>query len=657
MSLRLFRFAKSLIPRISSSELIALQSGSTSLDRELFKGSVDTTEIKLQTNTSPFYKTFRQKADELCSQYKQGQVYPSFRTANLFEYLGKEGFFSFIIDKKYGGNRLSSQEFSSLLTYITSCNSALGVSVMVPNSLGPAELVSHYGTESQKDHFLPKLASGYYTPCFGLTGIHNGSDAIGQLDKGIIKQNSDGSLCIEATVNKRYITLAPVANCIGLAIHVEDPDNLLPSKKNGISVALLTRDHPGLIMNTHHNPLDVGFPNGTIKGTISIPLDSIIGGEEEIGNGWKMLMECLAAGRGVCLPASALASSKVATTGIWNYATHRKQFKMPLLEMEGVREKIVNAVFHTWCIESSIKLTNELLDRGAKPAVLSAIMKQQTTERGRIVLNEAMDIHAGGSICLGDNNFTHQFYKSAPIGITVEGSNTLTRSLIIFGQGMNKSHPVIESMLKAILDDSPIKFQQEFIKMVRHSIGCYLSTFTYKIGLDRSEFYNIAEVLERQTMYFAHLSNVISIRGGKLKREQMLSGKMSDILSNLYLGHSIMWYHKQRNIPVEFTKYCVRRITYENSQLFNEVSQNLSLYEKIFTFQTREKVISPSFVELNDVVELLKKDDTILSILKEDVFMKDNVLERLDNLRFLENTPEYDLEVDKCLQVGEYKNV
>ena len=657
MSLRLFRFAKSLIPRISSSELIALQSGSTSVDRDLFKGQVILSNVTLQQDKTNLYNTFRQKADELCSQYKQGQVYPSFRTANLFEYLGKEGFFSFIIDKKYGGNRLSAQEFSSLLTYITSCNSALGVSVMVPNSLGPAELVSHYGTESQKEHFLPKLASGYYTPCFGLTGIHNGSDAIGQLDKGIIKQNSDGELYIEATVNKRYITLAPVANCIGLAIHVEDPDKLLPLNRDGISVALLTRDHPGLIMNTHHNPLDVGFPNGTIKGTISIPLDSIIGGEEEIGNGWKMLMECLAAGRGICLPASALASSKVATTGIWNYATHRKQFKMPLLDMEGVREKIVNAVFHTWCIESSIKLTNELLDGGAKPAVLSAIMKQQTTERGRIVLNEAMDIHAGSSICLGDNNFTHQFYKSAPIGITVEGSNTLTRSLIIFGQGINKSHPVIESMLKALLKDSPDMFQKEFMKMVRHSVSCYLSTFTYKFGFNHSEFHNIVELLERQTMYFAHLSNVISIRGGKLKREQMLSGKMSDILSNLYLGHSVLWYHKQRNIPVDFTKYCVKRINYENSLIFNEILRNLSLYEKMFTFQIREKVISPSFCEVNDVVELLKKDDTVLSILKEDVFMKDNILERLDTLKMLENTPEYEAEVDKCLQVGEYKNV
>ena len=212
-------------------------------------------------------------------------------------------------------------------------------------------------------------------------------------------------------------------------------------------------------------------------------------------------------------------------------------------------------------------------------------------------------------------------------------------------------------MLKAILDDSPKKFQQEFIKMAKHSISCYVSTFTSKIGVNNSEFYNIIDTIERQTKYFAHLSNVISIRGGKLKKEQMLSGKMADILSNLYLGYSIMWYHRQRNIPENFTKYCLKRINYENSLLFNEILRNLSFYEKIFTFQTRETVISPSFVELNDVVELLKKDDTILSILKEDVFMKDNVLERLDNLRFLENTPEYDLEVDKCLQVGEYKNV
>lgn len=654
MSLRLFNFAKSLIPRISSSELIALQSGSTSIDRDIFEGQIKTNNINYTKDKTPLYQNFKDKARILCNNYKQSQVYPSFRTKQLFENLGKEGFFSFIIDKEYGGNRLSAQEFSSLLTYITSCNSSLGVSVMVPNSLGPAELVSHYGTDKQKNYYLPKLANGNFIPCFGLTGIHNGSDAIGQIDKGIIKK-IDGKLCIEASVNKRYITLAPVANCIGLALQVEDPDKLLPSKNEGISVALLENDHPGLIMNTHHNPLDVGFPNGTIKGNIQIPVDCIIGGQEQIGNGWKMLMECLAAGRGICLPASALASSKVATTGIWNYALHRKQFKMPLLTMEGVQEKLVNALFHTWCIESSIKLTNELLDKGAKPAVLSAIMKQQSTERARIVLNEAMDIHAGSSICLGENNFTHQFYKSAPIGITVEGSNTLTRSLIIFGQGMNKSHPIVENMLKAILDNSPEKFQNEFLRMIRHSLKCYTNTFTSKFSFNLGEFYNIKKTMENQMYAFAHLSNVLSLRGGKLKKEQMLSGKMADLMSNLYIGYSIYWYDNQRNIPIEFTQYCLKRITHENSLLIKQITRNLTLKEKLLTFQINQNSICPSFYEQQKIITLVKDDPKILDILKEDVFMENNILEKLNTLSSIDNETEYKKKVDECLQVGEYK--
>ena len=224
---------------------------------------------------------------------------------------------------------------------------------------------------------------------------------------------------------------------------------------------------------THHNPLNAGFPNGTLKGNISIPIENIIGGPEKAGMGWKMLMECLASGRGVCLPASANASSKVATYGIFHYIKHRKQFKIPLIKMEGVQEKFVNMLFNTWLIQSSVAFTNCLLDKGEKPAVISAIMKQQTTDRGREVLNNGMDIHAGSAICLGENNFLEKFYRSAPIGITVEGSNTLTRNLIIFGQGLNKSHPYIYPVLDSILTDNIDNFNHSFKNILKHSLSLY----------------------------------------------------------------------------------------------------------------------------------------------------------------------------------------
>ena len=274
----------------------------------------------------------------------------------MYHFLTSHKYFSFLINEKYGGVKLSVNELSDVITKITSVDPALGVVTMVPNSLGPGELLTMYGTEEQKENYLPRLASGELIPCFGLTGPNNGSDATGSIDTGrIVLEN--GQPMIKVSLNKRYITLAPVANLMGIAFNLEDPDNILG--KEGVTVALVERDHPGLIQNTHHNPLNAGFPNGTIKGEFIIDLDQVIGGEESIGNGWKMLMECLSAGRGICLPATANASSKVATFGIINYAKVRKQFNMPLLKMEAIQEKINSMVFNTWIIQSSVDLTND----------------------------------------------------------------------------------------------------------------------------------------------------------------------------------------------------------------------------------------------------------------------------------------------------------
>ena len=424
---RLFNFVKNKIPKISNTELIALRSGNTSIDREILLG-------KVNLNFKPNYKF---KFDEgrlsfLLNNFDGKKIYPNDNNNKWLDFLGKNKFLSFLIDEKYGGIKLSTNEISSVLTRISSVDPSLGVITMVPNSLGPGELLSLYGTEEQKNKYLPKLASGDLVPCFGLTGPENGSDATGNIDTGVLVKK-DGKIKIKVKVNKRYITLAPVANLLGVAFNLEDPDNLLG--KEGITLALLNRDHPGLIQNTHHNPLDAGFPNGTIKGEFYVDLDDIIGGEDNIGQGWKMLMECLAAGRGICLPATANASSKVSTVGIFNYMKVREQFKIPLYKMEAIQQKFLNMIYNTWIIQSSVELTNDILDSGNSPAVISAIMKQQCTERGRIVLNEAMDIHGGGAICKGYSNFLAKYYQGAPIGITVEGSNTLTRSLIIFGQG------------------------------------------------------------------------------------------------------------------------------------------------------------------------------------------------------------------------------
>ena len=639
----LFNRIKNIIPKISSTELIALTSGTTSLDRQIFQGNVSLPKY-INVNNSNTFKKFNSSCDILLNNFNDDNVYPSPNYNDILNYISKEKFFSFIIDDKYGGNKLTTKELSSILTKITSQNPAIGVTVMVPNSLGPGELLQHYGSDEQKNYFLPKLASGDLIPCFGLTGQNNGSDAVGQIDEGIIKKEGE-KLVIDIKINKRYITLAPVANLIGLAFKLKDPSGLLKEGREGITVALIKGNHKGLIKETHHIPLNAGFPNGTLKGNIKIEVNDIIGGEKNIGNGWKMLMECLAAGRGVCLPATALASSKVATYGIYNYSNHRKQFNLPIIKMEGVNKKFLDMVYNTWVIQSSVHLTNYLLDQGEKPAVLSAVMKQQTTDRAREVLNNAMDIHAGSAICLGRNNFLEKFYRSAPIGITVEGSNTLTKNLIIFGQGLNKSHPYIFPIFESILNNDIKNFNKNLKKIISHSLLLYLKTFT---------LFNTQ--LEKQTIDFACLSNFIALKGGSLKKEQYLSGDMADIFSNLYLAYSVKWYQENFNISNKLTNYCIDRLLEENIEKFNRIIDNSDL--KFALIHLKKKYHKDLYRKNTIILEEIKNNKKIMNFIKEDVFMEGTILEDLEKLNLLdENSLEYKQLYDKVISVGEFKNI
>tara|TARA_Y100000991_G_C21968713_1_gene348263 strand:- start:161 stop:2071 length:1911 start_codon:yes stop_codon:yes gene_type:complete len=632
----LFNVIKKRIPSISSTELIALRSGNTSIDRNILQGKI--IYPKYKENNFKFSDT---ELNNLLSNFDGSKIYPNNNNNKWINYLAKNKYFSFLIDEKYGGIKLSTNELSDILTKITSVDPALGVVTMVPNSLGPGELITMYGTEIQKDKYLPNLANGNLIPCFGLTGPENGSDATGSIDKGIVIKE-DNKVKIKISVNKRYITLAPVANLMGIAFDLEDPDNLIG--KSGITVALLDRNHPGLIQNTHHNPLNVGFPNGTIKGEFIIDVDQVIGGEENIGNGWKMLMECLSAGRGVSLPATANASSKVSSFGIYNYIKVRKQFKLPLANMEAIQEKFNNMIYNTWIIQSSVALTNDILDSGKSPAVISAIMKQQTTERGRIVLNEAMDIHAGGSICLGDSNYLEKFYKSAPIGITVEGSNTLTRSLIIFGQGLNKSHPYIYPILDSILNNDLEKFKINFNGIVKHSLQLYYKSLSFNNSL------------EQQIINFANLTNFVAIKGGALKKEQMLSGDMADIFSNLYLAASVKYYHINNNASLELTSYTIQRLMNENQEKINKIIDNLGP-EKYLLLHLKKPVKTISYSKEIDIFNEIMSNPNIIHEIKKNIYVKDNILEDLESINNIDDQSlEYRDLKNRIINVGEFDN-
>ena len=638
----LFRFVKSRIPKISDTEMIALQSGTTCVDRDILCGT-----YRFPKPYEGETKFSKLKTDFLLKNVDNKPLYPNEDNNFWINHLAKNKFFSFLIDESYGGIKLSVNEMSALLTKIASASPALGVAVMVPNSLGPGELLIQYGTEEQKEKYLPKLASGECIPCFGLTGPNNGSDATGSIDKARVVE-VDGKLKLRVCLNKRYITLAPVANLMGIAFDLEN--NLAPRScgdtlgKSGVTVALVERDHPGLIQDTHHNPLNAGFPNGTIKGEIDIDLDQVIGGVDNIGNGWKMLMECLSAGRGVSLPATANASSKTATYGIYHYMKIREQFRMPLASMEAIQEKFMRMMYHTWVIQSSVEMTNDLLDEGHSPAVVSAIMKQQTTERGRQVLNDAMDIHAGGAICLGRNNFLEAFYRSAPIGITVEGSNTLTRSLIIFGQGLNKSHPHIYPLLESILNDDLGAFKKSFNALLMHSISLYFRS------------YSLGKELDQEVVRFAALTNFVALKGGALKREQQLSGDMADMFSNLYLAVSVKYYQKKHNVSQKYTNYVVKRLLKENKHIMNRVIDNLGP-ERYLLLHMKRTPCSNYYDNEKTMFEYIMKETKIMDEIKKNIHIKGTVLEDMESVLIEDKKGIWNKDLaNKVIQVGEFEN-
>lgn len=630
---------RKIIPRISQTELIALRTGTVSIDGDIFKGNVNTTNIK--PNESRFFDI--NIVNKILYKFNNQPVYSKY-LKNIMDDLSKYKLFSFIIPKKYGGTELSASEMSSVLTRISSKNPSIGVTVMVPNSLGPGELLTHYGTEKQKDYYLPKLATGEFIPCFGLTGPNNGSDALGSIDTGTIIKK-DNKLFIRTTVNKRYITLAPIANLVGLAIDLKDPDGYLDSKKSGITLLLINKQFSNVDMNTHHNPLNIGFPNGTVKGTIDVSIDDVIGGEENVGNGWKMLMECLAAGRGICLPATANASSKVCTYNIYNYMKHRRQFNIPLEKMEGVSNKFCDMMYNTWLINCSVALTNSILDQGSKPSVISAIMKQQTTERGREVINNSMDIHGGSGICLGENNFTEKFYNAAPVGITVEGSNTLTRNLIIFGQGLNKSHPHIYNIYDSVVNNDLKSFKLNLNKMIKHSLSLYAKT--------HKNMY-VKSNIHTQTIDFANLSNFVALLGGKIKQNQSISGDMADILSNIYLAEAVIWYEDNYSVSTELKDYCLKRLIQENSILINRVIDN---YPSSLSMLLRKNKIKSFDYEMNRrLMNEIKNNKNIMNHIKKDIFI-DDPSKKLEDLDTTKDEEQYNKMYQDVISVGEYDNV
>ena len=450
--------------------------------QDLFSGDlalkklVGTYDVQLTAEEQSFLDN---ETEVLCEMLDQHQIeIDQNLPPEVWDYIREKKFMGMVMPKKFGGLGFSGHGHAVVIEKIGGRSPTAGTTVAVPNSLGPGELLYHYGTPEQQNFYLPRLAHGIEIPCFGLTGPASGSDAASMRDEGIVVKEN-GVLGIRATFNKRYITLAPVATVIGLAFKLKDPDNLLTVGKEGITVALLPTEPnpivpqgvPGLRTGPRHNPLNVGFMNGTVQGdSVFIPMSAVIGGEERCGFGWNMLMECLGEGRGISLPAGAVAAARLCTLAVGGYARVRKQFKVPIADMEGVQEKLANIGMITYQVSAAQAMFDAVLANGEKPPVLSAIMKHECTEKGRVATNEGMDIIGGAGISRGPANFLAPVYVNTPVCITVEGANALTRSLIIYGQGLTRSHPHLLHLIKAIQDgDNMDEFNAQLKNIIAHA--------------------------------------------------------------------------------------------------------------------------------------------------------------------------------------------
>jgi acyl-CoA dehydrogenase len=555
----IFALFKRILPAMSDTERDALEAGTTWWDADLFSGRPDWNKLiqlrrpSLTAEEQSFMDNEVRQLCELVDDWEATQVWQGL-PAPAWQFARDKGFLGMIIPKLYGGKAFSAYMHSQVVMQLSTRCSALAVQVMVPNSLGPAELLLHYGTDQQKDYYLPRLASGVEIPCFALTSPYAGSDAAAIPDTGVVcmgQHEGRETLGLLVSWNKRYITLGPVATLLGLAFRVVDPDGLLPPGATpGITCALIPTAHPGVVIGRRHWPLNAVFQNGPTSGeNVFIPMEWIIGGPQQIGKGWRMLMECLAAGRAISLPSASVGTAKLAVRGTSAYCAIRRQFKTAIGKFEGVQEALARMGGNLYMMDATRKLSALAVDLGEKPAVISAIAKYHVTERGRAVVNDGMDILGGKGICMGPSNFLARAYQQIPIAITVEGANILTRCLIIFGQGAIRSHPYVLKEMQSTAESDRRKgehdFDAAFFGHVRFFIANAFRSLWYGLSAGRTAPTpdNSAEdmapyyrAVGRLSTAFALLTDVsMFVLGGELKRRERISARLGDVLSQMYL--------------------------------------------------------------------------------------------------------------------------
>ena len=560
-----------MLPEISETEQVALDAGTVGWEGELFAGKPDWTILKKQ----PYLELTLEEqqfldgpVEELCRMTDSWEITHVDTDLNpeTWEFLKKNRFFGMIIPKEYGGLGFSALAHRAVLQKIASVCAVTSSTVAVPNSLGPAELLLHYGTDEQKNHYLPRLARGEEIPCFALTGPMAGSDATSIPDYGIVcKQKYEGKevLGLRLNFDKRYITLSPIATILGVAFHMYDPDGLLGDKKElGISLALVPRGTKGLEAEKRHFPVNLPFLNGPVRGKdVFVPLDALIGGVEMAGQGWRMLIECLSVGRAITLPATSSGGSKMIARATGAYSRIRKQFNLPIGRFEGIEAGLARIAANTYATTALSRMTATAVDLGEKPAVPSAIAKYHTTEMARDVITDAMDIHGGKGVILGPRNYLGRGWEGIPVSITVEGANILTRNLMIFGQGAIRCHPyVLKEMQAARLENAGERigtFDDLLFSHIGYSIRNAVRSLV--LGLSFGQFASVphdrktARYYKKLTRYSSALAFVSDISmltlGGKMKQKEHLSARLGDVLSNLYICSAMLKRYESQGRP------------------------------------------------------------------------------------------------------------
>lgn len=662
-----------LIPKISETEDTALKAGTTWWDKELFSGKpnwdilLNFPKPTLTEEEQSFIDNEVQELCEMIDNFTQSEKLNDLHP-QMWDHIKTNRFFGLIIPKDFNGHGFSALAHSVILSKIAGRSFSVASTVAVPNSLGPAELLLHYGTDEQKKYYLPRLAAGNEIPCFALTSPESGSDATSITDHGIVKKGMyEGKevIGIELNWNKRYITLAPVATVLGLAFRLYDPESLIGDDADiGITCALIPTSHPGVNTGKRHKPLTSVFQNGPTSGeNVFIPLDWIIGGQKMVGKGWQMLVECLSCGRAISLPSSATGAIKSLTLATGSYSRIRKQFKLPIIRFEGIQSSVAYMAGTSYLSEASSSLTAAAIDSGQKPSVIGAILKYQLTERGRICGSHAMDVHGGKAIMMGEGNYIADHYINTPVAITVEGANILTRSMIVYGQGALRCHPYILNMTRLLTEETSEDNVENFDKLMQQyaqsfignsfmSFWCSLSygnVLRLKGGVYSNKY---IRNVEWAASAFSVLSDTcLMVYSSKLKHKEMISARLADCLSSLYLASCCIKRFNDSNAKdkeKDISRWSIEQLLNEfwvsASEVINNLPYAIVKYKLKFALTPFGNPISKPCDKLTTKVAIATSKESFLrSLLSKNIDAKGEPIKSLESA-FKLTLETYDIE-------------